>query len=107
MQKQATLTDFNDHRCPSNETKKNSFKIGANNVFENERTILRKATCAERTSLWCGYKQILNAIDPFSGGKISSVRQARVIRMTKAAVACSWCIQMMKKINKFSPSEVT
>ena len=54
MQKQATLTDFNGPRCPSNETKKNSFKIGANNTFENERTILCKVTCAERTTLWRG-----------------------------------------------------
>ena len=52
-------------------------------------------------------KQTLKTIDPFTGGKINSVRQARVIRMTQSAVACSWCIQMMKKINKLTTSVVT
>ena len=42
MQKQATLTAFTGPKCLSNGTKKNSFKVGANNGFENERTILRK-----------------------------------------------------------------
>lgn len=52
-------------------------------------------------------KQTLNTIDPFTGGKISIVRQARVIRITQAAVACGWCIQMMKKINKLTTAVVT
>ena len=47
MQKQASLTAFTGPKCLSNGTKKNSFKVGANNVFENERAILRKETCAE------------------------------------------------------------
>ena len=42
MQKQATLTAFTGPKCLSNGTKKNSCKVGANNGFENERTILRK-----------------------------------------------------------------
>lgn len=54
MQKQATLTAFTGPKCLINGTKKNSFKVGANNGFENERTILRKETCAEWTRLWRG-----------------------------------------------------